>query len=398
MKERKKEKLSFIFFLLLIQFCIAQNGNLFRGIDLVESNPKFEKIVALDDTNIYWLGEQHGTQDNYTLALKYLTFLINEVGIDYLIIENSYLTEILLNKYLETGDPTLLNQSINNYSGTFYTNQELKVYLESLYELWQELPENRKFQFVSIDIEQTYTASKNYINTFLKQQKLEQKVEQKINFDREKDNQSRRKDYAMLQSLLVEEQKTNDTIAYMIQNMQNVLTAYIEGERWDEVRDSLIFENFRERDQALDFKNKTSFACWGTNHCYKLPDKNKVKWIASLINEKKPEIKQNSTAIVYSKSEFIRHRSKFPKLSRFLFKKIDKNFIRHRFQNEPFNRLKDKKHLKKNSTSRMTMWKVDKLPPNWNFVTQKNKQYQTSDYIDNVILVKDSKHCMPIAN
>jgi len=341
------------------------------------------------------LGEQHGTKNNYSIALKYLGFLTKKARVDYVLIENSYFTEILLNKYFKTGNEEFLNESIKNYSGTWYANNELKEYLKSVYKLYQSLPQERKFRFVSIDIEQTYTASENYIHSFLTEQKLEKEFLEKIDFDKSKDNHSRMKYYSIMQNFFSENNIVNDTISYMTRNMQNTLTAYINGEDWDEVRDSLMFQNFKIRDETFDFKDKISFAFWGTEHCYKSSNKNGVKWISSLINNNLTEIKQNSTVIIYDKSEFLRHKSKFPKLSRFLFKKIDQNYISHTFQNEPFNKLRDKKHLRKNKLSDITMWKVKGLNPKWNFITKKTKNKESIDYIDNVILLTGSTHCMP---
>ncbi|MEX0273986.1 MAG: hypothetical protein AB3N16_06385 [Flavobacteriaceae bacterium] len=381
--------------LIVTQSCVSQNRSVPPGIDLTASKPKFGKALKGAQANIYWLGEQHGTRDNYKVALAYFEYLLNEVGIDYLIIENSYLTEVLLNTYLQTGDEAYLVRAITNYSGTFYANQELKCYLESIDQLWQQRPADKKFRFVAIDIEQTYRPSETYIHDFLKRQGLREVFKRTIDFDSEKDNHSRRKYYALLQSFLKERNLDNDTIPYMVKNMQHVLTAYIHGETWDKVRDSLIYENFKRRDKELHFKRNTGFAFWGTDHCYQAANKKGVKWIASLIGQHHPELKQNSTVILYEDCAFMSHKGKFPKLSRFLFKKIDDNFIRHTFQNEPFQKLQDKRLLKKNKVSTITMWPVKDLPPDWDFVTKKMDGKRTRDYMDNVVLMVNSGHCTP---
>jgi hypothetical protein len=383
-----------IILLLILSFltksCNSQNAeNIYNGIDLTFSNPYFNKTLA-QNQNIYWLGEQHGTKENYNVAFKMVSYLLKNENLDYLIIENSYLTEILLNKYLETGDTIVLNQSIRNYKNVYYSNNELRDYLIKIQDLYKKTPKNKKFRFVSIDLEQTFLPSKEYINLFLSQNEKAKEFNSIPKIAKLIKNNNWLDYYSKLSNYV-----DNDTIKYMSNNLIKLLFTYKNGERWDKVRDSLMYKNFKERNITFDFKNKTSFAFFGTDHCYKTENKKGVNWIASLIKDRHIEIKQNSTIILYKKSRFMRHKSMFPKSARFFFKKIDTKFISHRFQNEPFKGLKHKKYLEKHKISNLTMWNINKLKKEWNFVTNRIKDKSTIDYFDNVILINKSNNCTP---
>ena len=390
-----KIKLNILIIFFIFNSCNAQSvKNEYKAIDLSLSQPKFSEILN-NNSNIYWLGEQHGTKENYNIAFKMLSHISKTQGLDYLIIENSFLTEILLNEYLKKGDITILNKSIRNYKNIFYSNKELRNYLIQVKELYDKLPNNKKFQFVSIDIEQTYFSSQKYIDDYLlKTQKMKTFI---VNHDFQnlKNDKERKLYYNELLNYVNKERINNDTIKYMVSNMIKLFETYENGERWDIVRDSLMYENFKKRNKEFNFKNKTSFAFFGTDHCYKTKNKKGVNWIAALIKNNHKDIKQNSTVILYKKCSFMRNKTMFPKLIRFLFKKIDTNFISHNFQNEPFKKLNGKKHLAKNRISNLTMWKIKNLNLKWNLITDKRKEKKNTEYIDNVILIVNSNHCEP---
>lgn len=357
-------------------------------------SPSFQGAIP-NDQNIYWLGEQHGTIKNYEVAYKYLKHLVDSVGIDYILIENSYLTEILLNKYLKTGNEGVLDKSISNYQNVYYANVELRNYLKKVYELNSSLPKNRQFTFVSIDIEQTFSASKEYVHQYMSNAGVQHDFESTEEVQRLKEEKNWLEYYGELEVYLDKHRIKNDSLRYMVANLEALLYTYKHGEEWDEIRDSLIYENFKARDDELEFAKKKSFAFWGNEHCYKSPNKKGTAWIASLIQKYRIDIKQSSSAILYKDCRFMRSKGMFPKVSRVLFQKIDENFICHGYQNEPFQGLSDVRHLEKNSMCCITLWKVEDLDPSWNFVTRKSSNGLSIDYIDNVIFLRDSECCSP---
>lgn len=384
-------KIIFLFILFLItKSSNSQNiENIYNGIDLTLPTPNFNKTLT-QNQNIYWLGEQHGTKENYNIAFKMISYLLEKENLNYLIIENSYLTEILLNKYLETGDTLVLNQSIRNYKNIYYSNHELRNYLIKIQALYKKTPKNKKFKFVSIDLEQTFLPSKEYINVLLSQNEKTKGFNSNPKIAKLIENNNWLDYYKELHKYT-----NNETIKYMANNLVKLLLTYKNGERRDKVRDSLMYENFEERNITFDFKNKTSFAFFGTDHCYKMENKDGVDWIASIIKDRHIEIKQNSTIILYNKSQFMRHKSMFPKTARLFFNKIDTNFISHKFQSEPFTGLKHKNNLNKHKISNQTIWNIHKLKKEWNFVANRIKDKSTIDYFDNVILINKSNYCTP---
>jgi hypothetical protein len=407
------KKTLFLFFIFLFnsnQF-IGQKVNGIPVIDLTFSIPEFSKLEdkQFSETNIYWIGEMHGTIGNYDIAIKYFKYLVESQGIDYILIEDSFLGETLLNKYLETGNKQFLNESFIKSKGTMAYNEENKAYLTKIYQIYKQRPSNKRFKFVSIDVEHSYNSSHRYLkqgmgkcnisdSTLVLHNFIDREIKTNaefISFYRElnKDLVEREQDYRTALGLYY------DSCYYMVRNINYyIILAESNGKNWNKVRDSLIYENFKYKDKFMDFRSKKSFAFWGVNHCYQSEIKGDDKCIAAWISGHNPEFLQHTTVILYSKCKFILPRYWVPKGLRFAFNEIDDNFFVSKFQNNDivYAKLKDIKHLKRVQSSNISLWRVSDFPPDWNFIIKKKKNLKTADYIQNVILLMKSEHCTPL--
>ena len=395
--------------LLSIQFCVSQRINLPQGVDLTVSVPNFDKVLEDKQANIYWLGEAHGTKANYDIAYKYFRYLVQNVGIDYFIIEDSRLSEILLNKYLTSGNEKFLNQAFDNYQGTFAYSKDNHTFFKKIYTLYSSLPKEKKFRFVSIDIEHNLRASHEYISNYVKQNKEGVRLLMKLDVDRNnpktRTGSMERYYYSLLKYIQENKKRFQEIhinveeLEYLVKNFLKKLKAHsIKSKHWNRIRDSLMYENFKARDKEFDFASHRSFAFFGTDHCYKMKNKKEVNWIAALIQSNRTDIKQNSTIMLYSKSEFMLPKGFInPTLFRSFFKKINDHFYVERFRNNDnlIAKHKDIKYLKKNEVGNSTMWNINTMNSQWDFVSKKIDGKTTKEYFDNLILVKFSNHCNP---
>jgi len=406
-------KFNFIIILtLLMQACVSQHSEPLVGISLSESKPNFSDIFKSEDFNIYWLGELHGTNANYDIAFKYFQYLVDELGVNYFFLENTRIYEILLNKYFKTGEEKFLNEAFEHYKNTFYYNKEHHTFYKNLYTLYESLPENKKFRFVSIDLEHNVHATHEYISDKIKQTKKGNTLLKEFKDCQKQhgtEKGSLKRYYTKLlkyiqddENIFKELDENVEELKYLVNNVLYIIYARnarsVDGESWNVIRDSLMYENFKKRDEEFDFASNKSFAFFGLDHCYKSESKNGVKWVASLIDANRPDIKQNSTAILYSKCEFmIPQYFISAKFFRLFLKKINDDFYVKKFSNTDnlFANHKAIKNLKKNKMGDITMWSVDNLNPDWNLVIEKADDKITSEYIDNLILLTDSKYCTP---
>ena len=380
-------------------------------IDLTINSLDFRDLEKQDvsETNIYWLGEYHGTKLNYDVSFDILKHLVETIGISHLILECTFFNEIHLNKYLKTGNEEYLDIIYSNSKKSFNYNKERKEHFKKLYELNKTLEPEKRFDIVSLDVELNYIASHNYIkeNVIKLNEVKDSLIINKINtldfntrreyvlFYRDLKNDIRKNEDKYKELL-----KTNfDTLDYMI---NNIWSSFLSTSSWDynNVRDSLMWENFKKRDNILKFSTKKSFGWWGMNHIYQSKTKDKVGWLAYRIRESHKDIKQNSTVMLYADCDFMLPTTYIPQGLKFLYGARKKAFINIRVFNttkRPI-KIRDTKKLVKNSLGDITFWEVKALPENINLVHKKAKDKKSIDYFQNVILIRNSKATTPYDN
>jgi hypothetical protein len=378
---------------------LAKNSLDFRNLETQETN----------ETNIFWLGEFHGTKLNFEVSFNILKHLVETVGISHIILESTFFNEIQLNKYLKTGNEKYLDIIYSNSKKTFSYNKESREYYKNLYELNKVLEPEKRFDFVSLDIEHNYIASHNYIKESVKRDIGKNSALIIIQIDTIKLNT--RRDYALFYRDLKNDIRINereyiklldsylDTLDYMATNIWfNFVSSYSQD--YNNVRDSLIWVNFSKRDSVLNFSTKKSFGKWGMNHIYQSRTKDNVGWLAYRINENNKKIKQNSTVMLYSDCEFMMPSFYIPQGLKFLFGARKKDFINVRVFNSTRRPIKIKgtKKLVENSLSDITFWEVKALPEKINLVHKKARDKETIDYFQNVILIRNSKATTPYDN
>lgn len=121
------------------------------------------KAIDFENYNVYLLGENHAIDKNADMKLNFIKFLYKNYGVRYIIDESGYCDTIMLNRFLQTGDTSILEKIIESFKRTFsYTKENYDFYIK-LYEFNQSLPENEKIVIVGIDVQHNWKNGLNVI-------------------------------------------------------------------------------------------------------------------------------------------------------------------------------------------------------------------------------------------
>jgi len=145
-----------------------------RNSAVVPSAPdgNFEIPAAiLDDVvgkyRVIMTGEAHGVAVNYRLRLAFLSYLKQAVKIKYLLLEMGPSQAGTLNRYLETGDTTLLDEMYSHLEGTYEWTQESYAFWQSVHAFNCALAPQERLTCVGIDIEHQAGYALRYLKTLL---------------------------------------------------------------------------------------------------------------------------------------------------------------------------------------------------------------------------------------
>jgi tetratricopeptide (TPR) repeat protein len=132
-------------------------------IDFLSKNKEVLNVAAggtfdasLIDTKgkeIFLLGEVHGIALNNDLDFALLDYLHKNAGVRVYLAEMSYAGGLLINKYLRTGDETLLDFMFRQLPGTVAWNKENRTFLGKLRQWNLSLPAGDRIRYIGIDLE-----------------------------------------------------------------------------------------------------------------------------------------------------------------------------------------------------------------------------------------------------
>jgi erythromycin esterase-like protein len=122
---------------------------------------------GIDRYRVILTGERHGMAINYRLRLAFQAYLKQAVNIRYLLLELGPSQAGMLNRYLETGDTTLLDEMYGYCKGTYEWTQESYAFWESVYAFNSALPASKRLVCVGIDIEHQSRYALAYLKTLL---------------------------------------------------------------------------------------------------------------------------------------------------------------------------------------------------------------------------------------
>lgn len=127
--------------------------------------------ATLDD-EIFLIGENHHTKDNYKVKTKFLKYFKEKTDFKYLLIEESYISSIYYNKYLETGSEIYLKKN-------WFRSKDDIEFWKNLYAYNLKLNTNDKIKIIGVDISDTKQSLK-YILEMLTNKNLDSDMKQDV--------------------------------------------------------------------------------------------------------------------------------------------------------------------------------------------------------------------------
>lgn len=139
---------------------------------------------GLERYGVILTGERHGMAINYQLRRAFLSYLKQAVDIRYLLLEWGPSQAGTLNRYLETGEATLLDEMYSYCKGTYEWTQESYAFWQSVYAFNSALPASERLVCVGIDIEHQSRYALAYLKTLLPDNAAPEKIASQIDLVR----------------------------------------------------------------------------------------------------------------------------------------------------------------------------------------------------------------------
>ena len=240
----------------------------FSGLEVLNKDLKDKKIV--------FTGENHTLTKDDLFKIKLLKYLHKEIGINYYLGEFSSTDAYFINKYLDTGDESILRKSFNHNKGTAGYNVDDFNFFKQLYKYNQSISnEKNRIKVVGIDIEHSGVSSHDYIYEIIRtRRRLPLDLESLLESLRVRDlkaveikNKKVIEDVSKNEELYKETFGKNfDDFKYVLNNIKAMCDSY-KNINNDNVREKYIYENFKYVDSKL--KDAKYFGQWGRGHIYK---------------------------------------------------------------------------------------------------------------------------------
>lgn len=285
------------------------------AIDLKEENEFLDLAIMNSDIEgkeIFFTAEVHGVKANEELHMKFLKYFKEKIDFKYYLCENSYSNAYFINKYLDTGDIKILEETYKPLEGTFAWNKDGYNFWKELYKYNNSLPESKKIRLIGVDIEHQPFNSYRFLVDVLPEKEAPKEIRGKIDEIKKIFNNLNKSPYEKISRELQKdiEEKENIYKEYLGENFtgfklvnSNVLNA-IEAYKhngnqvdWNNIRDKMIYENFQVIQRELP-KGKY-YGQWGLNHTFQAKEK-EIMWFASYLNAKDSIFKDKILTIIYN--------------------------------------------------------------------------------------------------
>lgn len=270
----------------------------FSGLELLDKDLKDKKII--------FAGEYHNLGQNQVVELKLLKYFQKEVGVNYYLEEIGHADAHFINKYLESGDETILKDYFNIYKNQKYYTEERYNHFIDVYRFNQTLLDDEKIKIVGTDIESK--ATYEYIIGVAKDRysfpnELKTVLSKLKNF-----NYNSKASYEnILTNIteLIEDINNREEIykdifkedfygfKFVVKNLHDFINSYLNVNNsggYNIKRDGYIYENFKLIDSKLE--NAVYFGQWGSYHVFQdtlhhNDYSSDINYFASLLNKDK---------------------------------------------------------------------------------------------------------------
>ncbi len=280
-----------------------------EGLEILEDD--------LNNLDIFFTGEFHGTQANYQLKTTFIKFFKEKTNFKYLLCELPYSSTYYLNKYLKTGDEGILDQVSALGKHSLFSSEEDYSQWKEFYEFNESLKENERIIAIGVDLEHDQHIALSCLDNLLSEKEVPIEIQDSIllvDKSIELINKSFQNQFKVIENceIILNDIQFNreiyenclqDDLIYfelVIKNLVNYKEAsklknnYVE---FHNTRDKMIYENFVALDNFLS-KGKY-FGQWGAGHV--LQEKNNdITCFASHLNSKNSKYEDKILSIVFN--------------------------------------------------------------------------------------------------
>lgn len=198
------------------------------------------------------VGEIHGFNEPCKFDVDFFKFLNNNFEVNHYFAELDYVQALYMNEYLISGDEALLADVLLNWA--VFQGRNNKDYFDkyrALHKLYQQLPENNRFEFVGIDKTQDVQLTSQFINNL---DSAENKIKATLSAD------SVLMKIESLRSLYV---NSDDTLF-----MLNHIKSNLEWLANKENRENVLFNNFHSLYKYKQLEKSRVYGFFGLAHIF----------------------------------------------------------------------------------------------------------------------------------
>ena len=243
------------------------------------SDKKLLKDSGLEKYPIILIGENHGIAKTFEIELFWIKYLNQNANVRDILLEEGYCDAQLVNRYLETGDMTIIEKMMDNLKGTFAHSKEQYEFYKALYEYNKTLPQDKKLKVYGVDIQHQVTTGLSYMSSLLPDQEEPKEIKEMIGLFREYVNgklksaeniTAVRKDFEAIQKDM-EVQKA-DYEAYLGTNLEdfkaslNAIMQKVTCEEGIANREQKMMENFEMQYNKIG--ERKCLGIFGGDHTY----------------------------------------------------------------------------------------------------------------------------------
>ncbi|WBW96457.1 erythromycin esterase family protein [Oceanirhabdus sp. W0125-5] len=311
---KKGKGLLILSFLLCTMMLFGCDKEKYEAIDTIHNNIGFKysgEFVDLSpieddlkDNMIFFVGESHGMRENFIIKKEFVLYMKENNNFKYLLSEESPADAYLHNKYLKTGDITIIDDMFKNLEGTFSWNKDSYEFLKWMYEYNQTLPEEDRITYVGSDIVHQFGTGLKVLQEVLNNYEVPDEIKaevEKINsmkcYDKWIGHENTVKLAGNSKALLekiednkeVYSKKYGEDFVYLhgiLKGIVSGIEAYDNenGEffNFTQYRDKAMYEIFNIYFEHLP--EGKYFGQWGDAHAYQ-NSPTEVKWFATYLNE-----------------------------------------------------------------------------------------------------------------
>ena len=269
----------------------------------------------IEKSKLILVGEIHGFEEPIKFDLDFFKYLNKNYDVRTYFAEFDFVQANLMNSYLKSGDKDLLKDILENW--IVIQGRNKKDYFDkfvNFQEYYQQLPENKKFQFIGIDKIQDMNLILNYINNL-----------STIDSTLHTLNPSKEKYLLQIKNRidkLTKLYKTNPSNHYILTHLMKNLS-YVENKT---NRESVMFQNFEDLYNYYGLSKKKVYGYFGLYHIFQYRVNGKHP-LASLIRKSNLGLENkilsinflmnDSYMVMNSKKlpEFMRDKGKYTKMS-----------------------------------------------------------------------------------